>query len=224
MDFPRPIEGSKEAVDGRGSRGRRQHSLKGAPGRWERSAPNRRFYTFCVQGASADGLRLVTPLRTVNAGPNSKYFDVRRGITCYNFTSDRFTGFHGIVIPGTPSDPLFILEGLLESQTNLKPVGIMSDTAGYSDVVLGVFWRLGYQFSPRLAHIGYAILAHVEASGDPPERRRHPACGGVAEAGDGERIGVDAHSAAVRQAVDARVGNCGTEADRQDSVPARAHR
>jgi len=31
--------------------------------------------------ASADGLRFVVPVRTVNAGPNSKYFGAGRGIT-----------------------------------------------------------------------------------------------------------------------------------------------
>ena len=50
--------------------------------------------------ASADGLRFVTPVRTINAGPNPKYFGQGRGITYYNFTSDQYTGFHGIVIPG----------------------------------------------------------------------------------------------------------------------------
>ena len=47
--------------------------------------------------ASADGLRFVVPVRTLNAGPNSKYFHVERGVTYYNFTSDQFSGFHGIV-------------------------------------------------------------------------------------------------------------------------------
>jgi TnpA family transposase len=32
----------------------------------------------------------------------------------------------------------------------------MSDTAGDSDVVFGLFWLLGYQFSPRLADVGEA--------------------------------------------------------------------
>ena len=32
----------------------------------------------------------------------------------------------------------------------------MTDTAGVSDVVFGLFWLLGYQFSPRLADIGEA--------------------------------------------------------------------
>src|SRR4051794_39262495 len=30
----------------------------------------------------------------------------------------------------------------------------MSDTAGYSDLVFGLFWLLGYQFCPRLADFG----------------------------------------------------------------------
>jgi TnpA family transposase len=50
--------------------------------------------------ASADGMRFVTPTRTINAGPNRKYFGSSRGITWYNFVSDQFSGFHGIVVPG----------------------------------------------------------------------------------------------------------------------------
>jgi TnpA family transposase len=58
--------------------------------------------------ASADGLRFVVPVRTINAAPNSKYFGVGRGVTYYNFTSDQFTGFHGIIMPGTLRDSLYI--------------------------------------------------------------------------------------------------------------------
>jgi TnpA family transposase len=116
--------------------------------------------------ASADGIRFTVPVRTLNAGPNSKYFGVGRGITYYNFTSDQFTGFHGIVIPGTLRDSLFLLAGLLEQQTSLQPQEIMTDTAGYSDVVFGLFWLLGYQFSPRLADIGEARYWRIDATAD----------------------------------------------------------
>ena len=116
--------------------------------------------------ASADGLRFVVPVRTLNAGPNSKYFGTGRGITYYNFTSDQFTGFHGIVIPGTLRDSLFILEGLLEHKTSLNPREVMSDTAGYRDLVFGLFWLLGYQFSPRLADLGEARFWRIDAAAD----------------------------------------------------------
>jgi len=116
--------------------------------------------------ASADGLRFVVPVRTVDAGPNSKYFGAGRGITYYNFTSDQFTGFHGIVIPGTLRDSLFILEGLLEHQTGLNLREVMSDTAGYSDVIFGLFWLLGYQFSPRLADLGESRFWRIDPAAD----------------------------------------------------------
>ena len=116
--------------------------------------------------ASADGLRFVVPVRTLNAGANSKYFGQGRGITYYNFTSDQFTGFHGLVIPGTLRDSLFVLVGLLEQQTSLRPKELMTDTSGYSDVVFGLFWLLGYQFSPRLADVGEARFWKLDPDSD----------------------------------------------------------
>jgi TnpA family transposase len=116
--------------------------------------------------ASADGLRFVVPIRTLNAGPNRKYYGAHRGVTYYNFSSDQFMGFHGIVIPGTLRDSMYILDGLLEHQMQLRPVEIMADTAGVSDVVFGLFWLLGYQFSPRLADIGEARFWRLDPMAD----------------------------------------------------------
>jgi TnpA family transposase len=116
--------------------------------------------------ASADGLRFIVPVRTINAGYNSKYFGVGRGVTYYNFTSDQFSGFNAIVIPGTIRDSLYILEGLLEQQTSLNPIEIMADTAGTSDLVFGLFWLLGYQFSPRIADIGGVRFWRMDAEAD----------------------------------------------------------
>lgn len=112
--------------------------------------------------ASADGMRFVAPIRTINAGPNRKYFGSSRGITWYNFISDQYSGFHGIVIPGTLSDSMFVLEGLLE----LNPTEIMTDTTGTSDMVFGLFWLLGYQFSPRLADAWEAVFWRVDKNAD----------------------------------------------------------
>ena len=116
--------------------------------------------------ASADGMRFVAPVRTLNAGPNRKYFGSGRGITWYNFVSDQYSGFHGIVIPGTLRDSIFVLEGLLEQQTGLNPTEIMTDTAGASDMVFGLFWLLGYQFSPRLADAGEAVFWRADQAAD----------------------------------------------------------
>lgn len=95
-------------------------------------------------------------MRTLNAGPNRKYFGSGQGITYYDFTSDQFTGLHGLVVPATLRDSLVLLVGLLEQKTSLHPREIITDTAGYSDDIFGLFWLLGYQFSPRLADVGSA--------------------------------------------------------------------
>lgn len=63
-----------------------------------------------------------------------------------------------IVIPGTTKDWYYILEGLLEQETLLRPVEITSDTAGASEMGFGTFRLLGWQFSPRLADAGSATL------------------------------------------------------------------
>jgi TnpA family transposase len=116
--------------------------------------------------ASADGLRFVVAARSIYTAPNKKYFDSRRGVTHYALTSDQYTMLHGVVVTGTLRDSLVILGTVLEQPTNLKPMEIMSDTAGYSDVVFGLFHLLGYQFSPRLADIGKARYWRVSRNAD----------------------------------------------------------
>src|SRR5262249_26821314 len=108
----------------------------------------------------------VVPLKTLNAGPNPKYFGTGRGITLVNYTSDQFSGFKNIVVTGTLRDSLVVLEGLLNQETGLQPRELMTDTASYSDVIFGLFHLLGYQFSPRLADVGEARFWRIDTSAD----------------------------------------------------------
>lgn len=116
--------------------------------------------------ASADGVRFVVPVSTVHAGPNPKYFGKGRGITYYNLMSDQFTGTNAIVVPGTLHDALSLLTIVLEQPTELNPTEIITDTGAYTDLIFGLFWSLGYQFSPRLADVGGARLWRIEQAAD----------------------------------------------------------
>lgn len=51
-----------------------------------------------------------------------------------------------------------MMEGLLEQETGLNPTEIMTDTAGACDLIFGLFWLLGYQFSPRLSDAGASVF------------------------------------------------------------------
>jgi TnpA family transposase len=114
---------------------------------------------------SADGMRFEAPASAIHAGPNPKYY-LERGVTWYNMLSDQFSGLNAAVVPGTLRDSLVVLALLLEQETELEPMEIMTDTAAYSDAVFGLFWLLGYQFSPRLADIGGARLWRIDPAAD----------------------------------------------------------
>ena len=167
--------------------------------------------------------------RTLHAGYNSKYFHVERGVTYYNFTSDQFSGFHGIVIPGTlhrarARDSPCVLDGLLEHQTELQPRQLMTDSAGYSDIVFGLFWLQGFQFSPRLAELGetrfwridpkanYGVLNglarhRVKNRSDCPALGRSPPGSGLSQNGNRSSFGTHPQSATRRP--DGAIGELG---------------
>lgn len=46
--------------------------------------------------ASADGIRYITPQRSLYSKSNPKYFGRGRGITFYNFISDQYIGLYRI--------------------------------------------------------------------------------------------------------------------------------
>lgn len=104
--------------------------------------------------ASADGIRYVVPQKTIYASHNPKYFGLKRGITCYELINDQFVSLNRTVITGTLRDSLYLLDLVLGQKSEVQPKEIMTDTAGYSNIVFGLFALLGYQFSPRIADIG----------------------------------------------------------------------
>jgi TnpA family transposase len=112
--------------------------------------------------APVDGMRFIAPASALHAGPNPKYYGQGRSVTWNNMPSNQFSGLNALVVPGTLRDSLVLLALLLEQETELEPIEIMTDTASYSEAVFAVFWLFGYQFSPRLADIGGARLWRIE--------------------------------------------------------------
>jgi TnpA family transposase len=116
--------------------------------------------------ASADGLRFVVPVATVNAGPNPRYFGVRRGVTWLNAVNDQYAGLGALVVPGTIRDSLYILDLLLNLDGGTRPKTVVTDQASYSDMVFGLFRLLGYQFSPRIADLADTRFWRIDGAAD----------------------------------------------------------
>ncbi len=118
--------------------------------------------------ASVDGLRFVVPVRTLDAGPNPRYFGSGRGVTWLNAINDRVAGIGAVVVTGTLRDSLYVLDVILGRDGGPQPEMIASDTASYSDQVFGLFRMLGYQFSPRIADLPDARLWRLTRPGAAP--------------------------------------------------------
>src|SRR5436190_14962250 len=97
--------------------------------------------------ASADGLRFVVPVATINAAPNPHYFGLRRGATWLNAVNDQYSGLGAIVIPGTLRDSMYILDLLLNLDGGQRPEMVVTDHASYS-----VIWTLPSGCCPNLRH------------------------------------------------------------------------
>ena len=103
--------------------------------------------------SSSDGQRFPVSVKTRNAVSVPRYFGYGRGLTYYTWTSDQYSQFGTKVVPTTIRDATYVLDEILDNETELTILEHTTDTAGYTDLVFGLFDLLGMQFSPRLADL-----------------------------------------------------------------------
>jgi TnpA family transposase len=104
--------------------------------------------------SSSDGQRLPVRGKVRNARALPRYFGYGQGITFYTWSSDQFAQYGTKVIASTIRDATYVLDAILDNETDLTILEHTTDTAGYTDVVFCLFDLLGMQFSPRLRDIG----------------------------------------------------------------------
>lgn len=79
--------------------------------------------------------------------------------------SDQFNVFAGRVISCSVRAAIYVLDGLLENETVLRPREHMTDTHGYTEQLFGLCHLLGYAFMPRLADLKDQQLYRLDRSG-----------------------------------------------------------
>ena len=104
--------------------------------------------------SSSDGQRFPVSGKVRNATALPKYFGYGRGITFYTWTSDQYSQYGTKVISSTVRDATYVLDEILNNETELNILEHTTDTAGYTDLVFALFDLLGMQFSPRIRDIG----------------------------------------------------------------------
>jgi TnpA family transposase len=112
--------------------------------------------------SSSDGQRFPVSGKIRLATALPRYFGYGKGVTFYTWTSDQFSQYGTKVIPATVRDATYVLDEILDNETELPIVEHTTDTAGYTEIVFALFDLLGLQFSPRLRDLGDQHLYRID--------------------------------------------------------------
>lgn len=89
-----------------------------------------------------------------NARALPRYFGYGQGLTFYTWSRDQVSPYGTKVISSTIRDATYVRDAILDNETDLIILEHTTDTAGYTDLVCGLFDFLGMQFSPRWRALG----------------------------------------------------------------------
>jgi len=99
--------------------------------------------------SSSDGQRFPMIKTSPRARSMRRYF-TSTGATIYTWTSDQHSQYGTRVIPTTVREATYVLDAIFDNETNLDIEEHTTDTAGYTDLVFGLFDLCGLRFSPRI--------------------------------------------------------------------------
>ncbi len=82
--------------------------------------------------SSSDGQRFPVAVKTRNATALPRYFGLGSGLTFFSWTSDQYSQYGSKVAPSTSRDATYVLDEILDNETELSIVEHATDTAGYT--------------------------------------------------------------------------------------------
>lgn len=100
--------------------------------------------------SSSDGQRFPVKGSVRQGRALPRYFGYGKGITFYSWTSDQFSQYGSKAVPTTVRDATYVLDEILNNETELPILEHTTDTAGYTELIFALFDLLGLQFSPRI--------------------------------------------------------------------------
>jgi hypothetical protein len=111
--------------------------------------------------SSSDGQRFPVSGKVRNATALPRYVGYGRGVTFSTWTSDHFSQYGTTVISATVRDATYVLDEILDNETELPIVEHTTDTTGYTERIVALFDLLGMQVSPRIRDLGDQRLYQI---------------------------------------------------------------
>jgi TnpA family transposase len=112
--------------------------------------------------SSSDGQRFPVAVKAHTATALPRYVGFGRGVTHDTWTSDQYAPYGTKVIPSTVRDATYVLDEILDNETELPLEQQATDTHGFTELVFGLFDLLGLQFSPRIRDLADQRLYRVD--------------------------------------------------------------
>ncbi len=103
--------------------------------------------------SSSDGQRFPVSGKIRKAVSIPKYYGYGKGVTFYTWTSNQFSQYGTKFVVSTTRDATYVLDEILNNETDLQILEHTTDTAGYTELVFALFDLLGMKFSPRISDI-----------------------------------------------------------------------
>jgi TnpA family transposase len=114
--------------------------------------------------SSSDGQRFPASLPNRQSAKLPKYFGYGKGLTFYTWTADNYAQYGSKPIVSTTREATYILDEILDNETELPLLEHASDTHGYTELIFGLFSLLGLKFSPRIRDVAGQQLYHMGTS------------------------------------------------------------
>ncbi len=127
------------------------------------------FSTTWGDGAlsSSDGQRFAVQRDGLLGAVYPRYFGYYdRAITLYTHLSDQFGVFATQAISCAPREAGYVLDGLLENDTLIRPQAHTTDTHGFTEQLFGLCHLLGIAFMPRLKDLPDQHLYKLDKGAD----------------------------------------------------------
>lgn len=112
--------------------------------------------------SSSDGQRFPVSVKNRMAVSLPRYFGYGQGVSFYSWTSDQFSQYGSKPTISTMRDSTYVLDEILDNETELPIMEHTTDTAGYTELVFAMFDLLGLQFSPRIKDLGSQRLYRTD--------------------------------------------------------------
>ncbi len=103
--------------------------------------------------SSSDGQRFPMGVKSRNSAVIPRY-GYGRILTLCSWTSDINAQWRCKPEPSMVRDATYVLDGMLDNETELPLFEHTTDTAGYTELIFALFDLLGLQFSPRIKDLG----------------------------------------------------------------------